>query len=77
MGVSDGAWNAWGGLSLGVCDLLYRRKAARMMARSGTALMSRSGGNDEEGKLVMEVRGKWKNRGPTIVLDRQIDGGEI
>jgi hypothetical protein len=48
-----------------------------MMARSGTALMSRSGGNDEEGKLVMEVRGKWKNRGPTIVLDRQIDGGEI
>ncbi len=41
MGVSDGAWNAWGGLSLGVCDLLYMKKAARMMIRRGAALMSR------------------------------------
>jgi hypothetical protein len=29
-----------------------------MMVRSGVALMSRSGGNDGEGKLVMEVEGK-------------------
>ncbi len=55
MGVSDGAWNAWGGLSLGVCDLWYKRKAARMMVKNGAALMSRNGGNDEEGKLVMEA----------------------
>ncbi len=42
MGVNDAAWNAWGGLFLGVWDLLYRRKAAQMMVRSGAALMSRS-----------------------------------
>ncbi len=29
-----------------------------MMVRSGAALMNRSGGNDEEGKLVMEAGGK-------------------
>ncbi len=41
-----------------MCDLLYRRKAARMMVRSGATLMSRSGGNDGETKLVLEVEGK-------------------
>jgi hypothetical protein len=29
-----------------------------MMVRSGATLMSRSGGNDDEGKFVMEVEGK-------------------
>jgi hypothetical protein len=29
-----------------------------MMVRSGAALMSRSEGNDGEGKLVMEAEGK-------------------
>jgi hypothetical protein len=29
-----------------------------MMVRSGAALMSRSGGNDGKGKLVMEAEGK-------------------
>jgi len=42
---------------MGVCDLLYSRKATRMMVRSGVALMSRNGGNDSEGKLVMEAEG--------------------
>ncbi len=65
MGFSDGAWNAWGGLSLGVCDLLYRRKAALMMVRSGAALKSQSGGNDEKGKLVMEREEKTERRGAT------------
>ncbi len=47
-----------------------------MMVRSGAALMSRSGGNDEEGKLVMEAREKPKRRGAIEVLDGQIDEGE-
>jgi hypothetical protein len=34
------------------------RKATLMMVNSGAALMSRSGGNDEKGKLVMEAGGK-------------------
>jgi hypothetical protein len=29
-----------------------------MMVRNGAALMSRSGGNDDDGKLVMEAKGK-------------------
>ncbi len=49
-----------GEVFLWVCDLLYRRKAVRMMVRSGAALMSRNGGNDEEGKLVMEAGKKTK-----------------
>jgi hypothetical protein len=44
--LNDGAWNAWGGLSLSVCDMKYRNKAVRMMVRSGAALMSGSGVND-------------------------------
>jgi hypothetical protein len=32
--------NAWRGLSLGVCDMRYRKEAALMMVRSGAALMS-------------------------------------
>lgn len=32
--------HAWGGLSLGVCDVKYRSKATQMMERSGAALMS-------------------------------------
>jgi hypothetical protein len=40
------AWNAWGGLSLGVCDMKYRKEAMRMMVRSGSALMRGSARND-------------------------------
>jgi hypothetical protein len=35
-----------GEVSLGVCDLKYRRKATRMMVKSGAALMSGSKEND-------------------------------
>jgi hypothetical protein len=34
-----------------------------MMVRSGAALMSQSGGNDEEGKLVMEAGEKTEKGG--------------
>jgi hypothetical protein len=35
-----------GGLSLGVCDMKDRSEAARMMVRSGAALMRGGGRND-------------------------------
>jgi hypothetical protein len=44
-----------------------------MMVRSGATLMSRSGGINEEGKLVMEVGEKTKKGGATTSFDRQID----
>jgi hypothetical protein len=48
--------NAWGGLSLGVCDMKYRKEAAQMMVRSGAALMSRSGRN-YGGRVGGKMRG--------------------
>jgi hypothetical protein len=50
--------NAWGGLSLGVCDMKYRSEAAQMMVRSGATLMSGSGRN-----AGGRVGGKMKTQG--------------
>ncbi len=48
--------SAWGGLSLGVCETLYRKEATQMMVRSGAALMSRNGkGGSLREKLGMRV----------------------
>jgi hypothetical protein len=44
-----------------------------MMVRNGVPLMSRSGGIDEEGKLVMEAGEKMEKGGATASFDRQID----
>jgi hypothetical protein len=49
------AWDAWGCLSLGVCDMKYKNEVARMMVRIGAALMSRSGRNDG-GKVGGKMR---------------------
>ncbi len=50
--------NAWGSLFLGVCDMKYRSEATRMMVRSGTTLMNRSGRNADG-----RVGGKMKRQG--------------
>jgi hypothetical protein len=44
-----------------------------MMVGGGAALMSRSGGNDEAGKLAMEVKGKNGKKGS----DRSFEEGQI
>jgi hypothetical protein len=44
-----------------------------MMVKSGAALISRSGGIDDEGKLVMEAGEKTEKGGATTSFDGQID----